>query len=102
MPSPQFLSPGESLDQEAGALVSPFFFKDTTDPSNSNELTFYVQPSLTETTIVDWLWWAIPYSSPRFNWNDSNIFNEIDIAPQVPVAGPIVVNPAILCTPSTP
>ena len=44
-----------SFYQDAGSLVAPFFFKDTRNPNVgstgfSHELTFFVQPSLTETT----------------------------------------------------
>jgi hypothetical protein len=38
---------------EVGVLVSPFFFSDSQN-------TFYVEPSLTETTIDVWEHWAIP------------------------------------------
>ena len=93
VPSPQFLNPNEALYQEAGTLISPFFFKDTTDPANSKELTFFVQPSLTEATVVEWIRWAIPYPSPAENWNDPSIIDKIHIAPQVPIAGPVPVNP---------
>lgn len=93
VPSPQFLDPSEPFYQEAGALVSPFFFKDTTDSANSNELTFFVQPSLTETTVVDWVGWAIPYPTPSVNWFDHNFLNEIEVASQVPVAGQLGVPP---------
>lgn len=86
VPSPQFLDPSEPDYQEAGALVSPFFFKDTTDTANSNELTFFVQPSLTETTMVDWIGWAIPHPTPPANWYDNNFLNQIQIASQVPVS----------------
>jgi hypothetical protein len=47
---------------EVGVLVSPFFFSDTQN-------TFYVEPSLTETTIDVWEHWAIPLRRivPRFH-----------------------------------
>jgi len=93
VPSPEFLSPNEPAYEEAGTLISPFFFKDTTDPSNSSELTFFVQPSLTETTVLDWIGWAIPYPMPAENWNDPNVLNQIQIATQVPTAGPVHVGP---------
>jgi hypothetical protein len=93
VPSPEFLDPSEPFYQEAGTLISPFFFKDTTDPLNNNELTFYVQPSLTETTVVDWVGWAVPYPSPTENWQDPTVLNQIPIASQVPIAGPARVNP---------
>jgi hypothetical protein len=91
-PSP-FLDPTEPLYQEAGSLISPFFFKDTTDSANSNQLTFFVQPSLTEQTIVEWEGWAIVPSTPAENWGNLHLLNQVEVNPQVPVAGPVRVNP---------
>lgn len=93
VPAPQFLDPNEPLYQEAGTLISPFFYKDTTDTGNSRELTFFVQPSLTERTVIDWIYWAIPYSTPALNWQDPRIIDQIEIAAQAPNAGPVPVNP---------
>jgi len=93
VPSPKFLDPSEPDYQEAGTLISPFFFKDTTDPANSKELTFFVQPSLTETTVVDWTYWAVPHPSQAENWNDPSVLDQVQITSQVPVAGPARVGP---------
>jgi hypothetical protein len=91
---PPFLDPSsEPLYQDAGALVSPFFYKDTADASTSNELTFFVQPSLTEQTIVEWDGWAIQPSTPTLDWTNPAVFNQINVIAQVPVAGPVPVNP---------
>jgi hypothetical protein len=92
VPSP-FLDPSEPFYQEAGSLVSPFFCKDTAHPSTNNELTFFVQPSLTEPTIVEWEGWAILPSTPTTNWSDAGFLNQIHLVAQVPVAGPVPVNP---------
>jgi hypothetical protein len=86
-PSP-FLSPREPQYAEAGSLVSPFFYKDCSDPSTTDELTFYVQPWLTETTITNWGGWAVPSSIQNPAAAGGRIFENLPIAPQVPVAGP--------------
>jgi hypothetical protein len=91
-PSP-FLDANEPLYQAAGSLVCPFFYKDTAHRSTSNELTFFVQPALTEQTIVEWDGWAIRPSAPAENWADPHILDQIDILSQAPVAGPALVNP---------
>jgi hypothetical protein len=92
-----FLDSTEPLYNQAGALVSPFFFKDTSNPSASptnfaDELTFFVQPSLTETTIDQWQGWAIAPPPPLQNWSDPTVFNNIPVVAQVPVAGPVPTN----------
>src|SRR5262249_38233143 len=54
---PPFLPPNDPAYQEAGSLVSPFFFKDGPNPNFASqstfqdERTFFVQPSLTETIV---------------------------------------------------
>jgi hypothetical protein len=91
--APPFLDPNEPEYWEAGGLVSPFFYKDTAHPSTTNELTFFVQPSLTETTVLEWEGWAIAPAAPAFNWNDPHLFDKVPIEAQVPVAGPVPVDP---------
>jgi hypothetical protein len=46
-------TPVHAETPDVGVLVSPFFFADS-------QHTFYVEPSLTETTIDQWEHWAIP------------------------------------------
>jgi hypothetical protein len=92
VPSP-FLNPSEPDYQEAGSLVAPFFFKDTTDPSTSNELTFFVQPSLTEKTIQEWVWWAVAPAGPAANWLAPSLIDQIHVLAQAPAAGPVPVAP---------
>jgi hypothetical protein len=89
-PSP-FLPANEPLYWQAGGLVSPFFYKDTGHPSTNNELTFFVQPSLTEKTIGQWEGWAISPPLPVQNWSNVAALDQVDLAPQVPVAGPVPV-----------
>jgi hypothetical protein len=92
--APPFLSQTEPLYQEAGGLVSPFFFKDTSNPNAGaqaafrDERTFFVQPSLTETVIDQWYDWAILQSPPAQNWLDPGVLNRVDVAAQVPVLVP--------------
>ncbi len=87
VPSP-FLDPTEPQYQQAGSLVSPFFYKDLSDVSTTDEMTFYVQPSLTETTVTEWTGWAIsiPIISPVLS--SGEIFNRLPVNAQVPTAGP--------------
>ncbi|MHB8655043.1 MAG: neuraminidase-like domain-containing protein [Terriglobia bacterium] len=97
--APPFLKPSEPSYWEAGALVSPFFFKDTTNPNASSqsnffdELTFFVQPSLTEQTMEEWEGWAIAPSMPVQDWADPNLVNKIDLVSQYPAAVSVPINP---------
>jgi hypothetical protein len=84
---------------EAGNLVSPFFFRDTSNPSAAggqpaflDERTFFVQPSLTETVITEWEGWAVTPFVPSQIWTDSALLNSITVIPQVPVSN-IPLNP---------
>ena len=96
---PPFLSPSEADYWEAGSLVSPFFFKDTSNPGAGNqtafldERTFFVQPSFTETVVVEWDGWAVGPSRPPQFALDPNLFDKINVVAQVPAAGPVPVNP---------
>jgi hypothetical protein len=83
------LDANEPLYWQAGGLVSPFFYKDTAHLSTSTELTFFVQPSLTETTVGGWEGWAVYPPLAAQNWANVNVLDEIAVSPQVPVAGPI-------------
>lgn len=87
---PPFLDPAEPFYQEAGALVSPFFYKDLTHPANPSEMTFFVQPSLTEVTLREWVGWAIPVASS--NAPPPIVLGSVSLVAQVPQA-PIPVNP---------
>jgi hypothetical protein len=95
--APPFLKV-EPLYQEAGGLVSPFFFKDTTNPGAGSqsafldERTFFVQPNLTETTVDEWQFWALGPATPTVNWANSTILNSINVVAQVPTAG-VPINP---------
>lgn len=96
--APPFLDPHEPQYWDAGALVSPFFYKDTRGPSGSpgtpfyDELTFFVQPSLTERTVFEWEGWALP--PPQNNiWKYVTAVEKVALLTQVPAAGPVPVNP---------
>jgi len=86
-PAP-FLDPTEPQYQQAGSLVSPLFYKDLSDISTTDEMTFYLQPSLTETTVTEWTGWAI--STPTIDpvLSSGEIFNKLPVLAQVPTAGP--------------
>ena len=86
-PSP-FLTSSDPDYAQAGALVSPFFYKDIHDPSTTDEMTFYVQPSLTETTIDNWLDWAVRYTPVDGYISSGAYLNEIPILAQAANAGP--------------
>lgn len=73
---------------QAGSLVSPFFYKDMSDKNTTDEMTFYVQPWLTETTVSEWTGWAVAYPPPSPVWNSGEIFESLPIIAQVPAAGP--------------
>jgi ABC toxin N-terminal region/Neuraminidase-like domain len=97
VPSP-FLDKTEPLYSQLGSLVSPFFYKDTSNPwatatSFGDELTFFVQPTLTETTIDQWNGWAIGPAAPAHDWSNPALLNNFNVIAQVPVAGPKPVNP---------
>lgn len=71
---------------EISALVSPFFYQD-------DRHTFFVEPSLTETTIDRWEEWIItkPKPIPKF---DDELWEHIPIEPLVPYK-PIPIPDAI-------
>jgi hypothetical protein len=86
--SPPFLSPSEPSYADAGQLVSPFFFKDRSLDSVSagaflDELTFFVQPSLTEKTIVEWESYGVAPGKPSKSSVDLNDWRDVVLA-QVP------------------
>jgi peptidoglycan hydrolase-like protein with peptidoglycan-binding domain len=87
---PPFLDPSEPLYQDAGSLVSPFFYKDTSHPSTASELTFFVQPSLTESTILEWEGWAVPVATPDPNF--ASWIDNVTVIAQVPQS-PIPIDP---------
>jgi len=85
--APPFLDPTDSLYQEAGGLVGPFFYKDTGYPPNTqDELTFFVLPSLTETVVSRWEGWAV--GPVETGWNIKDIINSTQVVAQVPHIGP--------------
>ena len=83
VPAP-FLDPTQPDYVQAGSLVSPFFYKDMAHANTTDEMTFYVQPSLTETTVTEWTGWAVEYPVISEVWNNPEIVNTIPIVTQVP------------------
>jgi GH18 family chitinase len=71
------------LDQ-AGALSGPFFYEDL-----GSDTTFFVQPSLTETTTEQWPSWVISASTPDPNMASDSWWNNVLLVSQVPSIGPI-------------
>ncbi len=90
--APPFLPAGDPLYWQAGGLVSPFFFKDSANPSAGlgskflDERTFFVQPSLTETVVSEYNGWAIaPAQPPVQVWIDPHYWEEeLVLVAQVP------------------
>ena len=73
---------------QAGALASPFFYEDTTDPNANQELTFFVQPTLAETSFTRWIGWVIAPYNPNLGIIDPKYWQIISLAPQIPVRQP--------------
>jgi hypothetical protein len=69
---------------EAKMLKTPFFYQDS-----DNDITLFVQPSLTQTTVTEWIWWAIPVPTPNTNLGDDSWWKNIHLVSQVPNIGPV-------------
>jgi Neuraminidase-like domain len=95
---PPFLPANDPEYEEAGSLVSPFFFKDGSNPNFKSqsafqdERTFFVQPSLTETVVSEWQGWAIGPSKPKQFEINPKLLEEVHVVPQVPI-GPFPPEP---------
>jgi hypothetical protein len=86
-----FLDPSEPQYQEAGSLISPFFYKDTKDSfedTRDSFFNFFVQPSLTEKTTMEWDGPAIPPVAPEENWADASVLSQINVRSQAAITGP--------------
>lgn len=88
--APPFLPPYEPLYLEAGGLAKPFFYKDV---MSQDELTFFVQPSLTESTVQEWPDWAVPASRPHVVRQDPGWIDNLTVVAQVPMVHLGPVNP---------
>jgi hypothetical protein len=94
---PPFLDPSDPLLFDAGALVAPIFFKDTSNPAATAaahfrpEQTFFVVPSLTETVITQWIGWAIPPVAVK-TFADPALLRPIEVVAQFP-DDPVPVDP---------
>jgi hypothetical protein len=87
VPSP-FLPVTEPDYVQAGSLVSPFFYKDISDLNTTDEMTFYVQPALTETTVTTWNYWAVSYPTLDPSLASGAYLSGLQVSGQVPTAGP--------------
>ena len=75
------------------ALSCPFFYEDTSDPNVNHELTFFVQPTVNETTVTRWSFWAIPPRYSDLAVNGSRYWNVVNLTPQVPFHLPSLPDP---------
>jgi len=66
-------------------LSSPFFYQDS-------ENTFFVEPSLTETTIDRWEEWVIPNPGVTHHWDDMYILDNIPLEPHVPIDPKVIAS----------
>lgn len=64
-------------EQDIGTLIAPFFFQDP-------HAAFYVEPTLTETTVSDWVDWAIPMTPPNVMVEDPDWWRRIPVEAAVP------------------
>src|SRR5581483_4212129 len=60
-------------------LTRPFFYQD-----NAN--TFFVEPTMTETTIDEWDWWVIQYPRSYSHLNTNDWWSNLNLQASVPVA----------------
>jgi hypothetical protein len=72
-----------SFMSQIGILSSPFFYEDTSDYNTDKELTFFVQPTLTEKSVSQWEEWAIGPLFPSSSINDPKYWNAITLTAQV-------------------
>jgi hypothetical protein len=88
--TPSSASAGPGLTDSAyrgliSTLSSPFFYLDTANAKSNEELTFFVQPELTETLVLQRIGWAIPPIFPDLSIVDPTYWNSLVLTPQVPV-----------------
>jgi peptidoglycan hydrolase-like protein with peptidoglycan-binding domain len=75
------------------AASSPFFYEDTGDLKSNQELTFFVQPKLKETSITRWRGWVIRPEFPNWTIAEPTYWNNLQLAPQVPFRVPPLPDP---------
>lgn len=85
--TPVFLSPTDPLYQEAGSLVSPFFYKDINRAGSASatrdESTFFVVPDVTEVTVEKWRGWVIGIPPVPIDVNNTPVWQNIGVISQV-------------------
>ena len=67
------------------AMSSPFFYQDSQN-------TFFVEPTLTETTIDRWEEWVIPNPGVTHHWDDTLILDNIPLEPHIPLDPRIIAS----------
>lgn len=75
----QFLIPTGGGGDLVDFLTHPFFYQD-------RENTFFVEPTMTETTIDEWDWWVVPYPWPYAHLNSEQWWNDLTLQAALPVA----------------
>ncbi|MFL6201533.1 MAG: neuraminidase-like domain-containing protein [Thermoanaerobaculia bacterium] len=79
-------NPPELVAPDVAPLISPFFFQD-------RQSTFFIEPTLTETTITEWEDWVIPVAQPKPK-------DDLPITAEVPEwldpGGPVEIDPLAL------
>lgn len=80
----RFQTLGNYYAAQARVLGRPFFYQD-----RDNDITLFVQPSLTETTITEWTLWAIPVAIPDPNLANEGWWNTFSLVSQIPYRGPV-------------
>jgi len=82
---PPLADPTQALTNESAALISPFFFQDADrsgGASQPDERAYFVQPTLTESTVQQWQGWAI--GPETITEIDPMSISQMQIVPQVP------------------
>ncbi len=69
---------------QIAAMSLPFFFEDTPDPNTSEEITFFVQPTVVETTLSRYKGWAVRLPFQNLTLNSSGYWNGLVLKSQVP------------------
>jgi peptidoglycan hydrolase-like protein with peptidoglycan-binding domain len=97
MPPVPGASPG-LIDKVYTALISmlssPFFYLDTANTNSNEELTFFVQPHLTEIPVSQPVRWAIPPAFPDSSILDPTYWSSLVLTSQAPIRSqPIAPDP---------
>jgi peptidoglycan hydrolase-like protein with peptidoglycan-binding domain len=72
----------------ATAQSQPFFYEDTADPNANEEMTFFVQPVVSEVTMSHVLGWVIKPTFLNLNVYSPKYWGDIALTSQTPTVGP--------------